>query len=254
MHHGLQWANVSPGLSESPRGARSDVLRRRAFTLIELLVVIAIIAILAAILFPVFAKAREKARSASCLSNLKQISLALVQYSSDYDEKYCLNGMNYIVNGRNLCWFDELQPYMKSAQLGICASYVPTIGGITMRPNLSYALQNFYYYDRTLGAIFEQGGNGPSGIASVEDPAGTVFCSDALNYDNEFQFVNVATVGYGPWNGIPLFYTGQSDYIGRHMEGYNCAFLDGHAKWLKAEELTKTSAAGNYRYFSIISD
>ena len=68
-------------------------MNRKGFTLIELLVVIAIIAILAAILFPVFAKAREKARQASCQSNLKQIGLAFVQYTQDYDEKYPLAGV-----------------------------------------------------------------------------------------------------------------------------------------------------------------
>ena len=225
-------------------------MRRKGFTLIELLVVIAIIAILAAILFPVFAKAREKARSASCLSNLKQIGLALVQYSSDYDEKYCINENG---TGNGVRWFEELQPYMKSTQIGLCPSYFPSIAGNAFDTRLSYALQNFYYNNTSLGAIFERTNNGPSGIAAVEDPAGTVFCCDALNWPGEFQFVNI-TPAFADWNGYPLFSTQQSDYIGRHMSGYNCAFLDGHAKWLKGEELTKTSAAGNYRYFTIISD
>ncbi|MBI5831508.1 MAG: DUF1559 domain-containing protein [Armatimonadetes bacterium] len=226
-------------------------MKRKGFTLIELLVVIAIIAILAAILFPVFAKAREKARQSSCLSNLKQIGLALMQYSSDYDEKYCLNENG---SGNGVRWFEELQPYIKSTQIAMCPSYFPTIAGNNFDTGLSYSLQNFYLYDRALGAIFERLNGGPSGIAAVEDPAGTIFCADALNWPGEFQFVNVGGVGYGGWNGYPLFYTGQSDYIARHLGGYNCAFLDGHAKWLGGDELTRLSAGGNYKYFTIIAD
>src|SRR5688572_12801376 len=93
----------------------------RGFTLIELLVVIAIIAILAAILFPVFARARENARRASCQSNLKQVGLGLLQYSQDYDERFPILYYN-VMPVPNEGWASFIQPYMKSSQVFQCAS------------------------------------------------------------------------------------------------------------------------------------
>lgn len=90
--------------------------QRAAFTLIELLVVIAIIAILAAILFPVFAQAREKARQSSCLSNEKQLGLAVLQYAADYDSTYPLGGYN----GWDAWWPSIVQPYVKSLEVFVC--------------------------------------------------------------------------------------------------------------------------------------
>ena len=97
---------------------------RQGFTLIELLVVIAIIAILAAILFPVFARARENARRASCQSNLKQMGIGAMQYSQDYDETICpslLNDAGY-TDAQSPSFVDLLQPYVKSLQIFSCPS------------------------------------------------------------------------------------------------------------------------------------
>jgi len=104
-------------------------MRRHGFTLIELLVVIAIIAILAAILFPVFAQARGQARKAACLSNLKQLALAELMYVNDYDEGFTGGSFNMgvVANGNPSCdgyrwWLDMIQPYVKSMGLKICPS------------------------------------------------------------------------------------------------------------------------------------
>lgn len=125
--------------------------RGRGFTLIELLVVIAIIAILAAILFPVFARAREKARQTSCMSNLRQLGLAFLQYVNDYDGRYPGN-MDSNLSGAieypaDACclerdrWVEITQPYMKNRQLIYCpseASDVPLWGGRLNDPPTSF--------------------------------------------------------------------------------------------------------------------
>src|SRR5471032_1752630 len=106
------------------RHRQGEVTRRKGFTLIELLVVIAIIAILAAILFPVFARARENARRASCQSNLKQIGLGMLQYAQDYDERIPFGVFagygNSLPDG--IGWAGPLYPYLKSAQIFVCPS------------------------------------------------------------------------------------------------------------------------------------
>jgi len=115
----------------------------KAFTLIELLVVIAIIAILAAILFPVFARARENARRASCQSNMKQIGLGLLQYTQDNDEATPLVLVG--VNDRNgseqysgYLWMDEIYPYVKSEQIFNCPSMAIPGSDIAVRPYRYY--------------------------------------------------------------------------------------------------------------------
>src|SRR4028118_1248712 len=101
---------------------KKDARARKGFTLIELLVVIAIIAILAAILFPVFARARENARRASCQSNLKQIGLGVMQYTQDYDELMPRPWYGTSATDTDPKWVDVIQPYVKSTQLFTCPS------------------------------------------------------------------------------------------------------------------------------------
>src|ERR1044071_7410166 len=107
------------------RTAMGSSSTKSAFTLIELLIVIAIIALLAAILFPVFARARENARRASCQSNLKQLALGITQYTQDYDESFPISTTNtatYVAGGPTIGWADGIYPYVKSLQVYQCPS------------------------------------------------------------------------------------------------------------------------------------
>ncbi|BCM88605.1 hypothetical protein IAD21_00439 [Abditibacteriota bacterium] len=204
------------------------ILRRtstqKAFTLIELLVVIAIIAILAAILFPVFARARENARKASCQSNLKQIGLGWLQYAQDYDEK-----MLPIRTGGNpsphFAWHEIIQPYVKSTQILRCPSNTVLALGYTY--NLS------------------AGGGGGRSLAAVEQPALGVLYADARGTDTAAQalFFYVNNLAGGNNMGGRRAAAGDSnatdDTVGniqadRHMEGANYCYVDGHVKWGKS--------------------
>ena len=185
---------------------------RRGFTLIELLVVIAIIAILAAILFPVFAKAREKARQTSCLSNLKQLELGLIMYKEDYDGRHVYSALDaggvaatangpYAGNGvTRYWWFDMIKPYIKNSQIIFCPSdsVVQSCCGF---PN------NSYHPSGVLSGVAD---------AQVLDPAQTLHLMDAK-------------ANYQVAENDPGSYSSSA----RHNEGWNISFVDGHAKWMK---------------------
>lgn len=176
---------------------------RRGFTLIELLVVIAIIAILAAILFPVFARAREKARAASCQSNLKQIGLGMLQYSQDWDEAYVASyygsqGNNKNTDGvTNYKWMDAVYPYIKSEQVFNCPSayrngnngaipYQYNDSGPTGNAYGSYAINIVYRPDLTqpkfLCPASYTGNNGAGAInvktSAIQNPSSTMWVSE----------------------------------------------------------------------------
>ncbi|MCE5238097.1 DUF1559 domain-containing protein [bacterium] len=183
---------------------------RRGFTLIELLVVIAIIAILAAILFPVFAKAREKARQSSCLSNSKQIGLAMLQYAQDYDE--ILPRVNIHPNATDYYgWISLVQPYAKNAQMFTCPS----------RPDLKWNQVVTTYSGFGYG-YFGPNGGGVAGLAlgAISAPASCVMLADSPS--NGYYVID-GTLDSSD-NGFPP--------EPRHNDGANFCFCDGHGKWL----------------------
>jgi len=244
--------------------------RRAGFTLIELLVVIAIIAILAAILFPVFARAREKARQTSCASNLKQIAMAVIQYSDDHD------GYGPISHGSG-CFQDEGTG--KTAPGGMCNS------GLALKP---YEASWADYYVRTPGPttivynwkvnpVWKCGGNGggtykmafgrggtwhtwsltrSSVLGVVKNPSRAMLVADSWGWDKMNGINGFANVGavYGWWwdfwyprdpnahSGSPVdpndpYYLKNQESFGAHNGGNNIAFVDGHVKWFSVASM-----------------
>jgi prepilin-type N-terminal cleavage/methylation domain-containing protein/prepilin-type processing-associated H-X9-DG protein len=195
-------------------------MRRHGFTLIELLVVIAIIAILAAILFPVFAKAREKARQSSCLSNVKQITLGFLQYAQDYDES--------IFGGRGTSGGvpGALGPYTKNMQIFLCPSYNGahyrgTNCGLTCGnwnrdcPQGAYCGGYTYFNNTATGGCI---GLGMARLGTYDTPANQIVFFEGKCAMAVTTLVN-ETVDH-------------TDFA-RHNDGMNVAYLDGHAKWIK---------------------
>jgi prepilin-type N-terminal cleavage/methylation domain-containing protein/prepilin-type processing-associated H-X9-DG protein len=229
--------------------------RREGFTLIELLVVIAIIAILAAILFPVFAQAREKARAASCLSNNKQISLAFSMYKQDYDETYP-PAAQVDANGNTIWWETSVTPYIKGGD----------VGGILTCPS---AASRAYAYSMNWSM------SGASD-ATASRPADTILSADAAQDPSlasktagdpalglpqaapEFLYTYTGS-GESLWTTPPNFKTVKGDPNAtivpsvnhggtlpdedshkaaglmryRHNDGVNAAFADGHTKFVR---------------------
>ena len=177
-------------------------MRRRGFTLIELLVVIAIIAILAAILFPVFARAREKARQTSCLSNVKQLGLGILMYAQDYDERLPLDGIWLVgaVYPTAPFWDIRILPYVKNQQIYIC----PSARGNPTRT---------YRYNVPLGM---QGAK----LSAIDRPSNTVLLVDAVG---------------GWFNNLNAWgLRSEGDIMETHSGGANFGLADGSAKWFKA--------------------
>lgn len=231
----------------------SSAASHSAFTLIELLVVIAIIAILAAILFPVFAQAREKARQSSCLSNLKQIGLGLMQYTQDYDETVVPNDNGPSWSNNPQSWIDMLRPYIKGDGIFVCPSSSDDerdhIFLDSTKPVFSYAINNVYWTD-PVNQIFEK--SAPRTLARIEDSSGTVFCGDSkrdltVTVSTQWGF-QVTGDTYFPSTNPPTLGTSsrqQGLFVARHNGGSNYTFFDGHAKWMRMETVAQKNAAGN---------
>jgi prepilin-type N-terminal cleavage/methylation domain-containing protein/prepilin-type processing-associated H-X9-DG protein len=218
------------------------------FTLIELLVVIAIIALLAAILFPVFSRARENARRASCQSNLKQIVLGMKQYLQDYDDRFPV----YISTSK--CYTSQLDPYVKSKQIFRCPSVGSTVGN--GNDVLGYSEQTTYGIPTGgEGTIVGKGNTHPNELTSY-DP-GIAPCSDAEISEPVITWMTVETKEQYGHDGPPWYYGSWSPYFGTyatqpegagafrdqaHLEGSNVAFVDGHVKWIKS------GTGKNYRF------
>jgi prepilin-type N-terminal cleavage/methylation domain-containing protein/prepilin-type processing-associated H-X9-DG protein len=254
---------------------RKDGLSRKGFTLIELLVVIAIIAILAAILFPVFARARENARRASCQSNLKQLGLGIIQYAQDYDEKMPVTN---IVGGTASCgdtmgagWGSRIFPYVKSTQVYVCPSdsgyvdsgyarisyaYNSAIGGTSSTKAISGALSALNSSALTV-LLFEathaEMPNGWSEATIANDPSNSFNnVGTPASYGRSFasnEGCNTATIfATGtPLGGVTVTTSDSAVNLpdGRHLAGANYLMADGHVKWFKSSKISPGFKAAN---------
>jgi prepilin-type N-terminal cleavage/methylation domain-containing protein/prepilin-type processing-associated H-X9-DG protein len=192
-------------------------MKRRGFTLIELLVVIAIIAILAAILFPVFAKAREKARQSSCSSNLKQIGLGILSYAQDYDEKFPLALEGALAPGGFYLFTETINPYIKNAQIWQCPSKKDAL----VLTNIGKANQG---YSVDIATPMPSGVYRLFGIPPA--PVGTLSCSLG-QIDQPAQQAMMCDVS----GSIASDFTIAIGEDPRHNDGCNYSFCDGHVKW-----------------------
>lgn len=223
-------------LTFRPANSRQNFLK--AFTLVELLVVIAIIAILASILFPVFARARENARRSSCQSNLKQISLGLMQYTQDYDEKNLLYFIKTSVD--NIAWNQLLQPYVKSTQVFQCpsdtnASSIATATWVTPGdPAFPKPFHTSYIINTLVNGLND---------AQMPNPTTTVIVTDG-------GVVGSATAPFTTQTSKPLSWimappenanvqSANEDWAApnaRHLGTAVVAFADGHVKSMRTDK------------------
>lgn len=242
------------GINQTKSVSRYHRTISRGFTLIELLVVIAIIAILAGILFPVFAQARAKARQSACLSNEKQIGLALLQYAQDYDESYPAGREN--VYGRG--WAAQTAPYVKSKQVFTCPDDPTEASGKNVA--ISYGMNIFIVNGTPPGFASTDG----SILANHRAPSKTVMLFEVVGVaaDVSDPTEDLSTTGQGGDDGGPgwmdlaggkydtgimgvpprVFPAGMNYWRdrtkGRHNRGSNFLFADGHVKWFHRDQVS----------------
>jgi prepilin-type N-terminal cleavage/methylation domain-containing protein/prepilin-type processing-associated H-X9-DG protein len=227
-------------------------MKQKAFTLIELLVVIAIIAILASILFPVFARARENARRASCMSNLKQIGLGVMMYVQDYDDTYP-SADRYVSgsSGAQTFWFWDIEPYVKDFRTFVCPSSGQGFGPASAsydwdRYDHDY-VKGGNYGANLLVMRYESSSYYPNfKMASVSSAASTYLIMDSGYYAISPYYVKgpyswfylPGDGGLGVSKSSSLADRLEDDFNnGRHFQGVNIVFADGHVKWLKREKV-----------------
>jgi len=218
------------------------VSKRRGFTLIELLVVIAIIAILAAILFPVFAQAREAARKTQCMSNTKQVGLAVTMYVQDYDETF---SPNFYVVPPNVfySYIDLHAPYLKNEGIFLCPSdgtkrtllqfiNASPFAGLVPARNIAFSYNGNY-------CLFNNGTTSRPvwNMASIPKPAETASFYDGYLMPNASTNSPIAEPQKPP----------------RHQEGFNACYVDGHAKFSKARWDPARSFAGSTGWWVVAS-
>jgi len=214
---------------------------RKAFTLIELLVVISIISLLAAILFPVFARAREQARKAACMSNLKQVGLGLMMYVQDNDERFPVSQL-ITPPAPDIYWYTAINTYVKNDQVFTC----PTAGKIT-RGSHGYGwniggtkMDNGFGYRSTTGNWFTPSGTGPVMLAQIEQPSTTIVVSDPAS--NGYTGNGAVAKSYGTLDYMPVLHGGQvGPFEGGIVPvapggGGNYLFADGHVKFYNASQ------------------
>jgi len=208
---------------------KNTLVHKKAFTLIELLVVIAIISILAAILFPVFARARENARRASCLSNEKQIALGFMMYTQDYDGRFPQHWGYYYEGGSGTPypWSLAILPYVKSNQLFFCPSDTNPDHNSSSSVSTGNVSYGYNYAYLAMSGTYAATPATLNLISAVKYPSETLLLGDT----------GLNTTGY-------VIHWSSSTYLptNSHLEGCNFAFVDGHVKWMKAKAVIDNHA------------
>lgn len=218
----------------------SSTKLRIGFTLIELLVVIAIIAILAAILFPVFAQARAQARKSVCLSNLKQLALGTMMYVQDYDESFPPRYGS--ASGGNAPWAQTIQPYVKSTKVAACPDMIPEVQRNAFLGTfgwLGYGMNTYLWVDATSAT-------GPATLAAVPSPAQTAMQADSTFDDFSPRPRRRGRVAWANTpSGSP--YTlpcatvrtrhGNANGTALTSGGSSVSYADGHVKYLTASQV-----------------